>query len=111
MLEIKFISSVPLTYITSYMRRTAHTISQQSLLKMEYFLNRHVRNLLDKLDKRAAVGTNFHLENVLRVYSQNANGDLSLGLQFRTQDIDLLAELTPLNDYITLVKLIKYMLS
>ncbi|KAL9115317.1 MAG: hypothetical protein Q9227_000638 [Pyrenula ochraceoflavens] len=89
-------------------RQMAHAFSQASLVKMEYIFDRHVRNLIRRLDQKAASRKAFHLEEVLRFYSQDANGDLSLGVQFGTQNADDPALLPPLNDHIALAKLTGY---
>lgn len=89
-------------------RQMAHAFSHGSLVKMEYIFDRHVKALLDKLDKRAERGKSFHFEDVLRFYSQDCNGDLSLGIQFRTQEHDDPSLVPPLNDHIALAKLTGY---
>ena len=89
-------------------RQMANAFSAQSLVRMEYIFDRNVKGLIDKLDMRAKSGGAFHLEDVIRFFSQDCNGDLSLGVQFETQKVDNPAFLPPLNDHIALAKLTGY---
>ena len=89
-------------------RQMAHAFSQASLVKMEYIFDRNVRALIKKLNERAKLGEAFNLSDILKFYSQDTNGDLSLGIQFGTQKADD-PELVPLlNDHIALAKLTGY---
>ena len=83
----------------------AHAFSTSGLVKMEYMFDRHVKNLLDRLSTYSSKGAQFELKDLLKFYSQDANGDLSHGIQFDTQLAGDPERIPLLNDHIALAKL------
>lgn len=85
-------------------RKMAHAFSQSSLVRMEYIFDRHTVALIEKLWKRHMKDVAFNLGDVLKYFPRDCNGDLSLGVQFGTQEADDPRRVPRLNDHVALVR-------
>ena len=90
-------------------RQMAHGFSIQSLSRMEYIFDRHVRNLVKKLTRVAHSGHPVcDLKQYFVYFSHDTNGELSFSTEFGTQERDEPARVPPNNDHLLLSKMLGF---
>ena len=89
-------------------QQIAHAVSEASLVMMEHIFDQHIKTLIEKREVTMRFPDVFDFTDVLKSFSQDCNGDFSLGIQFKTQDMDDPTQVPPLNAHIALARLTGY---
>lgn len=87
----------------------AHGFSLQSVKDMEFYIDGHLRKLLDNLTHRAKTGEVFDFKELIAFYVFDVLGELAFSRSFDAQIEQVPEKLPPINDHVFLACLMGMM--